>query len=383
MFHVKVFKLSNLLKSFIVKIIIFIVLIIVLKVIKESFLLIGKNISYENISIVKNEFEKYIIDTKWYEKIFNEIMCSECLFIDTENYDFNNEIARENGDDLESGEPQNINEEMHDNVNNEKSQDISNVDYTNVKTEVSLQRNLKENYNTEWNGVKIKNESNYVLTPEILNPNFEFKNKTDILIFHTHTCESYTQTDNNKYTETGNFRTTDLNYTVSKVGDILTQNLIDKKFNVIHDTTYHDYPAYTGSYNRSFVTVKNILDKNNGIQLVIDLHRDAIGSNNSYGPCVNINGENVAQLMFVIGTNGGGLEHDNWKNNLKTAIKIQEKGNELFPGLFRPIIVRNSRYNQNLADSACIIEVGATGNTLEEAEGSMKYLAYVFEKVMN
>ena len=37
-------------------------------------------------------------------------------------------------------------------------------------------------------------------------------------------------------------------------------------------------------------------------------------------------------------------------------------------GLFKPIILRNSRYNQNLASGACIIEVGATGNTLRSEE---------------
>lgn len=78
----------------------------------------------------------------------------------------------------------------------------------------------------------------------------------------------------------------------------------------------------------------------------------------------------------------GGLEHSNWNKNLKFAIKIQSKANELFPGLFRPIIVRNSRYNQHLADSAFIIEVGATGNTLEECNASMKYLAQVINSVM-
>ena len=86
--------------------------------------------------------------------------------------------------------------------------------------------------------------------------------------------------------------------------------------------------------------------------------------------------------MFVIGTNGGGLSHDNWQTNLKFAIKIQEMANEMYPGLFRPIIVRNSRYNQNLADSSFIIEVGATGNTLEEATSSMKYLAEVLSEVV-
>ena len=125
-----------------------------------------------------------------------------------------------------------------------------------------------------------------------------------------------------------------------------------------------------------------MLNVNPTTQLVIDLHRDAIGSMNNYAPSVKIGEDTVAQLMFVIGTNGGGLEHPNWKNNLKYAIKIQEKANELYPGLFKPIILRNSRYNQNLADAACIIEVGATGNTLGETTGSMKYLSEIIEQVM-
>ena len=125
-----------------------------------------------------------------------------------------------------------------------------------------------------------------------------------------------------------------------------------------------------------------MLSKTPSTQLVIDLHRDAIGSMSEYAPCVKIGDETVAQLMFVIGTNGGGLNHDNWQTNLKYAIKIQEKANEMYPGLFRPIIVRNSRYNQHIAEGGCIIEVGATGNTLEQCLLSMKYLAKVMSEVV-
>ena len=107
-----------------------------------------------------------------------------------------------------------------------------------------------------------------------------------------------------------------------------------------------------------------------------------MGSNSNYAPRVQIGEEVAAQLMFVIGTNGGGLEHSEWKNNLKTAIKIQEKANEMYPGFFKPIILRNSRYNQHVSDGACIIEVGATGNTLEECKISMKYLSKVLEEVL-
>ena len=72
--------------------------------------------------------------------------------------------------------------------------------------------------------------------------------------------------------------------------------------------------------------------------------------------------------------------HKDWQENLKFAIKIQEKANEMYPGLFKTMIVRNSRYNQNLGKAACIIEVGSTGNTLEQCINSMKYLSKVFEE---
>ena len=116
------------------------------------------------------------------------------------------------------------------------------------------------------------------------------------------------------------------------------------------------------------------------VDIVIDLHRDAIGSSNSYAPRVKINDSYVAQMMFVIGTDGGGLEHPNWNQNLKIAVKIQEKANQMYPGLFRPIIIRNSRYNQHVAKGACIIEVGATGNTLDECILSMQCLANILEE---
>ena len=82
------------------------------------------------------------------------------------------------------------------------------------------------------------------------------------------------------------------------------------------------------------------------------------------------------------GTDGGGLEHPNWLNNLKFAIQIQEKANEMYPGLFKPIVLRNTRYNQNVANAATIIEVGATGNTMEECLTSMKYLSKIINETV-
>ena len=276
------------------------------------------------------------------------------------------------------------NQKSESNLNENKKSENNEINYADgkdAKTEIIEENNKKDTYNKIYNGVKIKNESKYKLTEEDLKPDIDFKNKEDIVIYHTHTCESYTKTEKYTYKSSGNFRTTDLNYSVARVGEELKKYLDKYGFNVIHNKTYHDYPKYNGSYTRSLETIEKIL-KTSKASLVIDLHRDALGSNSKYAPAVKINGEEAAQLMFVIGTDEGGLKHDKWKKNLKLAIKIQEKANEMYPGLFKPIIVRNSRYNQHVSEGACIIEVGATGNTLEQCLVSMKYLSSVIFEVM-
>lgn len=264
------------------------------------------------------------------------------------------------------------------NETQENTETNTQVILENVETQIVTQNPISESFNSEINGVKIKNETSFDIS-NIMETALEI-NKNNILIFHTHTCESYTPSEKYQYQQTGNFRTTDLNYTVARVGDELSNYLLGFGFNVYHDKTYHDYPAYSGSYNRSLTTVQNAL-KTNPSDIIIDLHRDAIGSISNYDPSVKIGEDVAAQVMFVIGTNGGGLNHPNWKQNLKFAIEVQQKANEMYPGLFKPIILRNSRYNQHLGKAACIIEVGATGNTLDQCLNSMKYLAKVFEKL--
>ena len=284
--------------------------------------------------------------------------------------------------DNNNEENQNIENNNESNNENNNSPDEIELAKTDVTTQEVTENNIKPSYTDSIDGIEVKNQSDYEVTSELINSQVNSFNKKDIIIFHTHTCESYTQTENFSYTPSGNFRTTDLNYSVARVGDELDKQLTAYGYNIIHDTTYHDYPAYTGSYDRSLKTVETILNNNPGTEVVIDLHRDAVGSSSEYGPSVMIGDEKAAQLMLVIGTDGGGLYHPNWRENFKLAVAIQRKANEMYPGLFRPIILRNSRYNQHLANGAMIIEVGATGNTMEECLISMKYLAKVMSEVV-
>ena len=263
----------------------------------------------------------------------------------------------------------------------EKNTTIEQIQIPKVaNTEIVTERNINSRVTDSYGTTKIDNQSNYTITEEMLIPDVEIQNKKNILIYHTHTCESYTPCETYNYTMTGNYRTTDDNYNVIRVGTELTTYLTQKDFNVVHDGTYHDYPSYSGSYTRSLETAKKLLEEKEA-GIVLDIHRDALGNGDTYGPTVMVNGQRVAQLMFVIGTDGGGLEHPNWVQNLKIAVKIQEKANEMYPGLFRPMIIRNSRYNQHVSPGASIIEVGATANTLGECLLSMQCLANVLEEV--
>jgi len=248
-----------------------------------------------------------------------------------------------------------------------------------VQTEVVTPNPISEKFNVQYGNVKIKNGTSYTLTEDMLKPDITIENK-NVLIFHTHSCESYTSSEKYQYIPTGNYRTTDLNYSVTRVGTELENYLKQYQFNVFHNTSYHDYPAYNGSYTRSLETVENML-KTIQADIIIDLHRDAIGSRSDYAPTVKIGDEYAAQIMFVIGTAEGGLLHPNWNQNLKFAIKVQEKAEEMYPGLFKPITLTTYRYNQHTGKYANIMEVGATGNTLEQCLTSMKYLSAVFNEI--
>lgn len=263
-------------------------------------------------------------------------------------------------------------------TNISSNEEVGNDIQVTPNTQVVQEHNKKDVYNVTYSNVQIRNQTSTELTQEMLTPDAQF-DLSNMVIFHTHTSESYTPTEQYTYQSSGNFRTLDTRCSVVGLGDELTNRLAKKNINVIHNSTFHDYPEYNGSYTRSAQTVQNILAENSA-DLVIDLHRDAL-ADSTYAPSVMIGDEKAAQLMFVMGSNEGGLEHPNWNTNLKIAIKIQEKANEMYPGLFKPIMLTKYRYNQHLARGSCIIEVGATGNTMEECLVSMKYFAEVLSAV--
>ncbi len=198
-----------------------------------------------------------------------------------------------------------------------------------------------------------------------------------VLIMHTHGSEAYTPDPFNNYTPTDTDRTTDTNYNVVRVGDEIADILESRGIKTVHSRTLHDSPAYNGSYNRALEDITAYIKKYPSIKVVIDVHRDAMVTQNGtkYKTVAEVNGETTAQLMFVCGTDGGGLVHDSWRKNLSFQMKLQDRLNTEYPGLMRPINIRDERFNQHVTLGSMLLEVGTSGNSLPEALSSARLFA--------
>ncbi len=205
-----------------------------------------------------------------------------------------------------------------------------------------------------------------------------------VLILHTHTTECYTRSEGEEYDESSAYRTLAEEYNMLCVGDRVAELLEQAGIPVIHDRQLHDYPSYTGAYNHARKATQAALEEYPTIRIVLDLHRDAAeGTSGQLRTVAQIDGKSGAQLMFVVGCGNAGLKHPNWEENLSLALKLQFLLEEQHPGICRPISLRNQRFNQDLSTGALLIEVGAAGNTHEEALLAAQALAEAVIRLKN
>lgn len=221
--------------------------------------------------------------------------------------------------------------------------------------------------------ILVKNETGYSVDVQKMleeGTPFKFDKKgPQILILHTHATESYSPEGEDFYNSSGSDRNRDTEKNMIKVGEEMAEIFKQKGVEVLHDKTLHDYPNYNGSYGNSLKTAEEYLKKYPSIKMILDIHRDAIVYDNGTKAKVvcTVENQGAAQLMLVVGTNAGGLEHPNWKKNMQTAVNIQAAAEKKYPGLMRGINLRKERFNEHLTQGSMIIEVGTSGNTMSEA----------------
>lgn len=180
----------------------------------------------------------------------------------------------------------------------------------------------------------------------------------EILLYHTHTTEAFQ----------GETRTQDNSRNVVAVGEKVAAELEAVGFGVVHDTTCHDYPSYNGSYDRSGETIQRNLEQYPGIQVAIDIHRDALGTSDARTkPTVMVNGRKAAQIMIVSGCDDDGtIGFPNWEYNLRLAVRCQQAVSDLYPSLARPLSFCPKKYNEHMTHGSILVEFGTDASTLDE-----------------
>ena len=221
--------------------------------------------------------------------------------------------------------------------------------------------------------VYISNSTDYVLSLQDLTASFDAgltDEEPQILIIHTHGSEAYTPALGVEANYCGNHRSLDTRYNVVAVGDAMARTFGELGISVLHDRTMYDYPSYSGSYDRSLKAIESYLAQYPSIHFILDVHRDAIEDTegNEYKVVSPVEGVgNIAQISIVVGSDGSGLSHPKWMENLKLAAALQQNVTQRCPTLMRPILLRNSRYNQHATTGSLLLEMGAAGNSPEEA----------------
>lgn len=245
-----------------------------------------------------------------------------------------------------------------------------------------------DNGNTRYENISIRNGTGIDLDiGSLLSADLPFSvgdNRTvQVLVYHTHTCESYLDEDTGVYYEDFYPRSTDGSQGVVAVGDRLVETLREHGIGAVHDTTLHDYPSYEGSYARSWETICACREKYPNIVVTIDLHRDSMTADDGtkYKPTFEYEGQKAAQIMIMTGHDTEG-DFDFWDENLIFAMQLQKKCEDLYPGMTRPLNFGDFTYNMNFNSGSLLIEVGTDANTVEEAARTGEYLANALSSLL-
>ncbi len=242
---------------------------------------------------------------------------------------------------------------------------------------VSLYRETEEGFVfvSDAGDKKQIDASEYLQKP--LAVKYEESDDFQVLIIHTHGTEAYTP-DGALYTEKGSYPRSDKKEeNVVCIGDIFEEAFESAGIKTLHCEIPIDKQSYTYAYENAAKIIKDYLKKYPTIKYMFDIHRDAVElTDGSKARMVTAaNGQIVSQLMFVVGSDRYVSENKNWRDNLALAIKLQTALDEKYPGLMRPINIKQGAFNQYFTPLSILIEVGSDGNSMEEAKRSAKILA--------
>lgn len=245
------------------------------------------------------------------------------------------------------------------------------------------EENIPKIKKSEDNSEKSKNEIT-VASSKYENDIRITKDNPKMFLYHSHAGETYSNSPE------GNYHSKDKKNSILEVGTVLTEELSQRGWGVVHSTKYHDYPDFNNSYKSSAKTLQEILPKYDSIDIAIDIHRDgrtiiddktgkvmedALQKEHERASTM-YNGERVAKFLFVVGK-----RNPNYNEVLALAEDITKFAQSKYPGLVSPVVKKEyGRFNQSVAKNHLLIEIGSNGTSVEEAKASAKYVAEILDE---
>ncbi|PID03827.1 stage II sporulation protein P [Sporosarcina sp. P2] len=198
-----------------------------------------------------------------------------------------------------------------------------------------------------------------------------------IYIYHTHNRESFlpylkdTDKPEDAYHSKAN---------ITLVGEMLGKALerrgvgtkVDST-DIVQELSLREL-GYNSSYDLSEELVRSARVENKDLDIFLDLHRDSLRKDST---TLEMNGENYARLLFVVGTG-----HEEFTKNLSFTEGLDKLLATQYPGLSKGIIKKDSSqgngvYNQDISPNSVIVEIGGVDNTVEELHRTTEALADV------
>lgn len=196
-------------------------------------------------------------------------------------------------------------------------------------------------------------------------------NPPRVYIYNTHQLENYSMENLEVYNITPNV--------------MMTSYLLREKLNnhqiptLVEEANFKEYMNQNtwvskDQYKVSRYFLTETLKKYQKMDLIIDLHRDAIKKEASTKV---IGDKSYAKVLFVVGT-----AYEGYQDNLALANLIHQKINEQYPGLSRGVITKegtgvNGVYNQDVGKNMLLIECGGYENTIDEVASTTDVLASI------
>ena len=118
-------------------------------------------------------------------------------------------------------------------------------------------------------------------------------------------------------------------------------------------------------------TIKTMLEIYPSIKYIIDVHRLELESDGKIVKTISGCSDGSAQIRLTASVGPG----DRWQENLSLALALKSSLNHRGERVCMPAVLSQSAYNSDLTEYYIMVDIGSSGNSVNEAKAAAKRLA--------